>query len=47
MIDAYAEYANVDPAQVVPTETVEAIKEQMAQEEAAQKCLHRFNRVVK
>jgi len=39
MIDAYAEYANVDPAQVVPTETVEAIKEQMAQEEAAQKML--------
>ena len=36
IIDDYADFANIDPSQLIPTEQVEAIRQQMAEKQAQQ-----------
>lgn len=40
MIDDYADFANIDPSQILPSEDVEAIKQQMLEQEQAQQLLN-------
>lgn len=40
MIDDYADFANIDPAQIQPTENVEAIKQQIMEQEQTQQLLN-------
>ena len=39
MVDDYADFANIDPTQLKPTEDVEAIRQKIAEKEAQQEQL--------